>query len=461
MLLAAALLTSAATTVDLSMVSANAIEGEMPFALFGGAGWHADANAEYVKLHLYFDAPFDAAKVEVTSCGKPFTASISVFVNFDQHIATLERAGTGAKADLGTIAGGVSSLTFNFGRQRQLCLAGVKVLDRAGAPVELRVPKVVKGTMTASSTTKPLASYSILNVFDSRFEYAWASDKATKGVVLEATFEEEQTLDRLRVWNGYQRSAVHCWANSRIKKMKLTGDGGYEAVVELTDVMGAQTIALPKPFKGKRLTMTVEDAFMGKTYKDLVVSELRFGAAGGGWLTLDPLAQIQGTVRDNKASFDKVKLAGVLDHGLVGSNSVREDNATGDWTLRLRSDGSFFLEGETSEETDELSQKTQEFYALGNYEVKKVGKDELKLRLFGYLRVYKTESDLEMDCNGCGRPCAGGGGDEDTTEKIFEEYVVVKAFPKGIRFSNESGKNLNFKTLWAREEGSSGKETEL
>ena len=41
--------------LSISMVSSNAIDQSLPFDALNGKGWKASANAEYVKLHLYFD----------------------------------------------------------------------------------------------------------------------------------------------------------------------------------------------------------------------------------------------------------------------------------------------------------------------------------------------------------------------------------------------------------------------
>jgi hypothetical protein len=70
------------------------------------------------------------------------------------------------------------------------------------------------------------------------------------------------------------------------------------------------------------------------------------------------------------------------------------DQTGSNWTLRLRSDGSMFMEGFTSS-TDADSENTSRFYALGNYEVKSTENNILQVRIFGFLRELKTEVAIE------------------------------------------------------------------
>lgn len=436
---------AAPKAASISMVSSNAIDGELPFSVFSATGWHARATAEYVKVHLYLDDELLVSRVELASCGDPLAGKPTVFTNFDGNIDSLARAkGSPVLALAYAKPQKVRSLTFNLGRNKKVCLRDLKLFDEAGAAYEVKVPRVVKGKITASSTTRPVASYHVLNLFDSRYEYAWASDAATKGVVLDVTFDEPQTVDRLRVWNGYQRSDVHCFSNSRLKAFTLEGDGDYRATATATDAMGSQLVTLPKPFTGKHLKLTVTDAFVGKKYKDLVISELRFGSEAG-WLTLDPTAQMAVTAKANRDAFKKAGLLDALDSGLVASEGQS------DWTLRLRSDGSLFLEGTSvKEQLGAMRMERSHFYSLGNYEVKAAAEDGLDLRIFGLLKVQSEEIHYSMDCNGCGRDCnqaAGGDGD-----RIYEELLHLTKGAEGLDVENQSGKHLDFETLSFRRE---------
>src|SRR5207302_6829378 len=129
----------------------------------------------------------------------------------------------------------VRSLTFNFEKNVDLCIAKIRLLDRNSKALEVKTPRVAEGTAIATSTLDPALSYDVMNLFDSRFEYAWASNKQATGVNIKFSFANEETIEKIMIWNGYQRSDVHCQANSRVKTMQLEGDNGYKATVTVAD----------------------------------------------------------------------------------------------------------------------------------------------------------------------------------------------------------------------------------
>jgi hypothetical protein len=435
------------------MMHSNAIDQESPFQLVRTGKWKAAPDARYVKLHIYFDEPVPMSAVEVDGCVTPSDPKFSVWLNFEEtHFYTNDEAdeerefpypAKGGLADKTYFARGypkgteARSLTFNFESWQGVSLCGLRVYDAEGKPYHLVAPTTVGGTAIASSTLSPEAAYDVMNLFDSRFEYAWASAGEAKGVDLVFRFAAPQTIDRLRIWNGYQRSGTHCIANSRAKRIEVTGDGGYSAALDVKDELGSQVLALPKPFTGRELRLRVTDAWVGKAYEDLVISELRFGSSGA-WFMLDSLPMLRAAASANRAAFDA---AGVTSALVLNQSYAEEaDDAA---KLRLRADGSFYLSGR-GERNDEV----RRYFALGNFEValSQVA-GGLRLRLFGI--HYETEA--YGDCNGCGRDC--NRKSDSKRGKIFEEYVTLKLARDSrsktyLRVDNESGgKKLPFKEL--------------
>jgi hypothetical protein len=419
------------------MVYSNSTAQGLPFELFSKGRWQPDPGARYVKLHLYLDHPAQLSGFKVIPCGKRLSAEMTAFANFDEWLWKIdadsampeplqsESQATSVKGEVYPDTE-VRSLTFNFEKNQGFALCGVKLYDKAGRPLDIVVPKIVGGKASASSTLEPHAAYDVMNLFDSRFESAWASNKQATNVALTFEFDQPQTLTKLRIWSGYQRSPEHCIANSRPKTLRIDGDNGYSANVTVLDIMGAQEIALPKPYMGKTLRMTVEDAYRGKAYSDLVISELRFGNDNG-WFMLDPLPHIRQGIEENRKQFIEANLRDVLDNGL------RTDEGA---VFRLRSDGSFYLSGSRNT----LSRGELNYFAIGNYEIK--GKDAVKglqLRLFGLFH----ESEAYGDCNGCGRDCNRAAADK---EKIFQELVWLKPEKnKRVIFDASGGKRLGRK----------------
>ncbi|HRG48801.1 MAG TPA: hypothetical protein PLX69_20380 [Leptospiraceae bacterium] len=429
--------------ISISMVTATSMQNGLPFLALNDSKWMPEANAEFVKFHVYLDEAVQLSKVEVNSCGDDFKSRIDMYINFDEMIQTMKEEGRVANYSFATPVT-ARSVTFNFSKNSNICLSSVHLYDEKGKQFKVKSPRIIEGTAVASETGKPEASYGVMNLFDSRYEYSYASLDNSKGVSIDFTFKDEQKIKSIKVWNGYQRSDVHCVENGRVKTINLTGDDGYSEKITLKDEMGPQVVELPKLFSGRNLKMTVDESYRGKKYKGIVLSELRF-FDGKEWFLLDPFSRIREIATSNEADFDKAALSEVMNKSLTGN----DPNANNNWTVRLRSDGSMFMDGRTTS-YDENSENTSHFYALGNYEVKSAENNILQIRIFGFLREIKSEIEMQMDCNGCGRDCntLGSEGDPNKIEKIFAEFLEIqkvdgKYVIKNLKRSN----HLNFDTL--------------
>lgn len=362
------------------------------------------------------------------------------------------------------------SVTINFRKNKELCIGEVRFYDEKDKQISLKLPNIVEGSVIASETASPVQSYDVMNLFDSRYEYAWASDKKGKGITLDFKFKETQKFNKIKIWNGYQRSDQHCYSNGRLKSATLTGEDGYIQKIQLQDILGPQEILLEKTYKGNSLRLTVNDIYEGKMYKGLVLSEIRFGKDKD-WFLIDPIKRSQGIAQSNHLQFTSSNLNEILNRGLRGieisdypaemqstemisssENSDEQGNVRTDstWSLRMRSDGSFFMEGDTSDQSEEF-RKTSKFYAIGNYEVKKSSVDSLELRVFGYMRKYSStfmEKYSDMDCNGCGRDCNMGNQDPDKKEIIFQDFITIKKWNGNVYIQNtSSSRKLDFQIL--------------
>lgn len=445
-----------AKEVTLSMAYTNAVGKKLPFDLFKEGKWAPDPQARFVKLHMYFDEPIPIRTFQIVNCGKKLDPYVTVFINFDQWILNLDENLEGAvppalyprqKGNILELTGisdkvEVRSLTWNFEYNSGFSICGMNLVDHKGQPHSIKVPRIVQGSAKADSTLKPHQAYGIMNLFDSRFEYGWASNGKNKNVALDFNFQKKQRVEQIRIWNGYQRSVKHCFENARAKTILVTGDGGYKATIKVKDQLGAQLITLPKPFKGKNLKMKVIDSYPGKTYKDLVISELRF-YDGKEWFLMDPLPKMKKDIAQNRSQFKKTRLDQLLNDGFAAYDEMGEPVMS----LRLRADGSFYLSGYYA---DEKRESMISYFTLGNYQVKKVDGKRIKLRLFG---LY-YESEVYGDCNGCGRDCNTAKGDDSAGGKIFQEYVVLSPSEDGVvKISNLSGgKKLKFKVRVLRRE---------
>lgn len=447
-----------AKEVGLSMAYTNALGEQLPFDIYAKKSWKPDSRSKYVKLHLYFDEPMMVDHIEIDTCGKNLNTNLkpflSLFVNFDQWILqnkTENGEGGMPGANWAEVSDGkitlpvteydppveVRSLTFNFEGNQDIPVCDIKIFDAEKKPYQIKVPQVIQGSASASSTLEPSDAYDVVYLFDSRFEYGWASNKKAKDVDLQFAFKDKQRIEKIRIWNGYQRSPVHCYSNSRAKKIRIEGDGGYKATIEVKDELGSQTISLPKSFEGKNLKFIIEDSFKGKTYEDLVISELRF-FNGKDWFLLDPSKKLAEVREKNRAAYSKAKVEPLL-HDSYSSVVNEKDPFYS--TMRLRPDGGFYFSGSYPDKKEE--EATNAFFSLGSYEVKETDpKKGMLVRLFGLF--YETKE--YGDCNGCGRDC---NSKTPKNQKIFQEEVWIRPGDKGkfVLETKGKGKKLKFKEL--------------
>lgn len=467
--------TNCGKKLHFSMVTSTSMENGLPFLVLDGKEWKAEPGAEFVKLHFYADNAFPLTKVSIESCNGQFKDRVAAYVNFDEVYASTDIEKSNSEVIFDPVVQ-ARSVTLNFQRNQNICLKAVKFYDDAKKAYRTYTPEIVSGTVTASETASPEPTYSVMNLFDSKYENGYASVKGGVGVTFNFDFADTKKISVIKVWNGYQRSDVHCIKNGRVKTFLLTGDDGYSAKINVEDTMGSQEIQLPSTFKGKKLTMKVEEIYPGLTEKGIVLSELRFGHDGD-WFAMDTLPKSKDTAAKNFDSFSKSSLRMVLNRGLTGREvyAVSGDEAvvdqpagaenqvameenmdpptSSDWTIRLRSDGTFFLEGSTARTNyDAGEENSNRFYGLGNYEVKEMNPGKIQLRIFGFLRKQTFTNFLDYgggDCNGCGRDCnLVKNPDPNNTEKIFQEFVTLQV--KGKQFyliNSKKTDNLDFSTL--------------
>jgi hypothetical protein len=135
-------------------------------------------------------------------------------------------------------------------------------------------------TVKASSQLEPFDAYQPANLFDSQEKFAFSfNGNKNSGIKesLEFEFEKATDIDGLMIWNGYQRSPSHFYANGRIQKMTLSSPGQPDQNLDLKDLFGPQEIRLLSPIRQvKKLSLQIKSIFPGAKYKDLLISELKF-----------------------------------------------------------------------------------------------------------------------------------------------------------------------------------------
>ncbi|UQZ87724.1 hypothetical protein C4J81_00210 [Deltaproteobacteria bacterium Smac51] len=141
-------------------------------------------------------------------------------------------------------------------------------------PMILDLPRSMPARAQATSTLEPVFAYDVSKLFDSQPDMAWSTDgKAGIGIgeKITVSFPAEQDIRGLMLWNGYQRSDMHYKANGRVKSLKVAG-----REVKIKDEQGPQVVRLAKPVKARDIELEITGIYSGGSYKDVLISELRF-----------------------------------------------------------------------------------------------------------------------------------------------------------------------------------------
>ncbi|WP_338793315.1 hypothetical protein [Bernardetia sp. MNP-M8] len=246
---------------------------------------------------------------------------------------------------------------------------------------------LVNGKITASSTLEPTFAYNTTHLFDARTDIAWAEGDVNSrvGSTLNFNFDTPQKISSIRIWNGYQRSEEHYKANARIKKFSFGTENNMKEF-ELEDKMEDKYIDLGESIESSNFVLEVKEVYEGTKYKDLVVSEILFKNNMRSVIIQTKETENQITELKNKAK--NTPLENVLDRRL---NYQEHDYYQIDKSFILRSDGTFVMyKTENSEEENSKS----EILADGNWEIKEMNGDKVKIRVFGKFIDFSQYQDF-------------------------------------------------------------------
>ncbi|GHN03274.1 hypothetical protein WSM22_47630 [Cytophagales bacterium WSM2-2] len=357
-------------------------------------------------IMLYFDKPLVIDALEITQPGTETNSRITSFTIYTNGQKLTDRDYTNDKITINMsnvyslfirldqlddmIKGNKEgTVVTSFPSEKTAAISELKILLKGGVKADIVIPKQVKGTITASSTLAPDLSYGVRNLFDSRSEFAWAEGDKGNGIgqSLNLQFQDEQTITGLEVMNGYQRSDKHYSANTRVKTLTLSDETGKQSEVTLNDSQGEQLVSLSTPLKGKNIKIKVKDVYPGASYKDMVISEIKFKNGDAEFILEDNVTESLKNALVKRAKG--TMLEKVLDHRI--GNEIQEMDGQIS-SLILRSDYTFvyYMRGWTDSGRDT---STDETIADGNWEIKELSADMAVIRIFGKLmKQSKTQN---------------------------------------------------------------------
>ncbi len=265
---------------------------------------------------------------------------------------------------------GIRSLYIELA-SRHDCLREVTFFGGDGNKIQVQPPRQVSATVTASSTLLPKNAYHPNYLFDGRLDFGWVEGASGLGIgeSITMSFDRPVTFKAIEIWNGYQRSQDHFWKNARAKHVLLAVDSN-EVKLKLKNKSGAQRLRLPQQMTGTQVKMTVLKAFRGKTYPDLVISEMRFYDANGPFGIV--VKGDEGRAKLFRTLAKGSSLEKIIDKPWYELCELKKNQPRS--TLKLRSNHSFVLYKST---------KDVRTVTDGAWVALQTGTEKLKTKIFG------------------------------------------------------------------------------
>ncbi|UII26243.1 hypothetical protein LVD15_23570 [Fulvivirga maritima] len=294
-----------------------------------------------------------------------------------------------------------------FDQDFSIAISELEIFGKDDKPLKIITPEYINGVISTSSTLNPDIAYGPDNLMDCKKEFGWAEGSKGNGIGDEIKFHTNHpiTINKLKIWNGYQRSQKHFKSNARLKTFQFGVAGSSLETYTLADMEGDQTIPLKQTLSGRDFVLIINDAYAGSAYQDLVISEIHF-------LRNDKTTLIRSNNREK--NIDKLKsnapeiLRNYLDKNISVSLSKRNEfeNESEYYyetnSLIIRSNQSFVLyqmqtssiEGMDEEDDYYASEDTNEIIADGNWELIETGEGFVKIRIFG--KIYSPTTLTEL-----------------------------------------------------------------
>ncbi|BDD07188.1 hypothetical protein AUTU_46710 (plasmid) [Aureibacter tunicatorum] len=329
--------------------------------------------------------------------------------------------------------GGNDDYILHFSTNDFLSISEIRFYDESKNEYKVILPDLRRAILSASSSLSPEVAYGVDNLVDKKVENAWAESASGLGIneTLDFHFDSEVEIDEIRVWNGYQRSKKHFSANGRVKKVAVSIDGETSDTYFLdSDLYGMQSIKLRRNLIGKNVNIQILEASKGNSYDDLVISELQFLKNGKSYEV--ETSHEEERVKSNKRLENEV-LKQVLDRNINFSTRAIEKEGTTTNTISsynsilLRSNNTFVMYNRTTEEFEDdieeyYDENLSEMIADGNWELKSLSDDEVKIRVFG--KVFSAANNSQIY----------KGGDNQRNLRIIQDIVIIsKDEMKGSR----------------------------
>jgi len=121
------------------------------------------------------------------------------------------------------------------------------------------------------------------NICDGSLDFAWAEGKEDNGMgesILMRMTPNAWPLEKIIIYNGYQKDIMRWKKNNRVKQLMLYVDNSPVAKLNLKDVTDGQVFDVSKWFAQREqpyfIRLEIVKTYKGGTYNDTVISEISF-----------------------------------------------------------------------------------------------------------------------------------------------------------------------------------------
>ena len=316
----------------------------------------------------------------------------------------------------------------SFSIEKSVGISELQLLGVDEKPLKIVAPEYIKGKINTSTNLKPALAYGGDNLMDGRKEFGWAEGAKGVGVgeTVTFSFEEEVEIDRLKLWNGYQRSPSHFSGNGRVKTFSFGLKGQTPVDYSVKDSQQPEEINLASPVKGREFILTIKDIYRGTKYEDLVISEIHF-------MNEDQSIILQSDVIENRVKMQRALASNLLKQFLDRNISANFNGSEEDGTksvyynenssMIIRSNNTFVIYQTKSTSIEEYDEE-EDYYdesvdktetiSDGNWELVEEQDDFVKIRIFGKIFTPTTSAELYK------------GDVTSSNVKIFQDFLTLR-----------------------------------
>jgi len=293
-------------------------------------------------------------------------------------------------------------------------ISEVEFFQKDGTHINIVSPRKINCSVSASSVLDLKQAYSPVNLIDGKTEFGWAEGNAGSGVAewVQFSFEENVSITKFKLWNGYQRSESHYLNNTRAHEISLVGSNGKVQRFSLPDKQEPHTFVLDEPLSGKEFKLKIEGVYPGKKYTDLVLSEIVFYGNGKPIFPFNLFDE--GKVKAVNDIQSK-QLQSVIDR-LVKAKSVGSDMDMEErmaHSLIIRSNNSFVYYGDSYSGDYYESENLKSTIAEGGWEFIEASGNSARIRIFGKMYESSYENILYK------------GESERVATNIFQDFLTI------------------------------------